>query len=87
MHSNTIAHMQRKAIEMRKHGRFISHHLSGIDVYYDSRHKIIKSRVAGGCLAILVMDQDTEGHWRAQMLEVCDRNGNSSITEYSRNQP
>jgi hypothetical protein len=71
---------------MRKDGRFLSYRSSGIDVYYASGLKIIKFRVYEGCLATLVMDQDTEGHWRAQMLEVWDRDGSHSITEYSRNQ-
>ena len=75
-----------KTIEMRKDGRFISYHSSGIDVYYDSGHKIIKFRVYEGCLATLVMDQNTEGHWRARMLEVWNRDGSHSVTEYSRNQ-
>jgi hypothetical protein len=75
-----------KTIEMRKDGRFISYHSSGVNVYYDSGHKIIKFRVAGGCLATLVIDQDAEGRWRAQTLEVWDGDGNHSITEYSRNQ-
>ena len=39
-----------KTVEMRNNGRFISHHGNGVDVYYDSRHRIIKSRVAGGLL-------------------------------------
>lgn len=69
-------------IELGNNGRFISHHGSGVDIYYDSRHRIIRSRVEGGCLATLVMDQDTEGHWKAQMLEVCDKEGNRTITEY-----
>jgi len=55
-------------IEMRNDGRFISHHGNGVDVYFDSRHKIIKSHMEGGCWATLVMGQDIEGHRRAQML-------------------
>jgi hypothetical protein len=76
-----------KTVEMRNNGRFISHHGNGVDVYYDSRHRIIKSRVAGGCLATLVMEQTPEGGWRAQMLETCDRDGRHTVIEYRRHLP
>jgi hypothetical protein len=50
-------------------GRFLSHHASGVDVYYDSRQRMISSKVEHGCLVELVLARDDEdGHYRAQML-------------------
>jgi len=72
-------------IEMRNDGRFISHHGNGVDVYFESRHKIIKSHMEGGSWATLVMGQDTEGHRRAQMLTPTDRDHNTAVYEYGRN--
>ena len=77
--------MTTNRIEIISAGRFISHHASGVDVYYDSRHRIIKSRVEGGGLAELVLAlDDKSGHCRAQILLTCDRDGNRTITEYAR---
>jgi hypothetical protein len=77
--------MTTNRIEIISAGRFISHHASGVDVYYDSRHRIIKSRVEGGGLAELVLARDDEGgHYRAQMLLTSDRDGNRSIIAYAR---
>jgi len=76
--------MTSNRIEILSGGRFVSHHASGVDVYHDSRHRIIRSRVEGGCLAELVLARDDEGgHCRAQMLLTCDRDGNCTITEYA----
>jgi len=77
--------MTNNRIEILSGGRFVSHHASGVDVYHDSRHRIIRSRVEGGCLAELVLAlDDKSGHCRAQILLTCDRDGNRTITEYAR---
>ena len=77
--------MTSNRIEIISGGRFISHHASGVDVYYDSRHRIIRSRVEGGCLVELVLARDDEcEHYREQMLLTCDRDGSRTITDYAR---
>jgi len=54
---------------MKSNGRLIGHHGNCVDVYFDSWHKIIKSRVEGGCRATLVPEQLDESkigcaHWK-----------------------
>jgi hypothetical protein len=37
-------------IEQLNGGRFISRHRSGVEIYYDSRHKITKVKCEGGVI-------------------------------------
>ena len=52
-------------IEMLKGGRFISHHADA-EVYYDSRHKVIKSRMEGGGFFELIKEMQADGSYRSQ---------------------
>jgi hypothetical protein len=46
----------------------ISHHDGGVDVYYDSRHKVIKTRLSGGGFAELVQERQADGSYKDQIL-------------------
>ena len=61
-----------KTIDRLPNGRFVSHHDGGATVYYDSRHKIVQSKLEGGFVGELVMER-TENGYRNQM--VCVRGG------------
>jgi len=43
-------------IEQLNGGRFISRHRSGVEIYYDSRHKITKVKCEGGVIMELVQE-------------------------------
>ena len=48
-------------IEQLNGGRFISRHRSGVEIYYDSRHKITKVKCEGGVIMELGATRKT--HW------------------------
>ena len=54
----------------------ISHRDGGVDVYYDSRHKDIKTRLAGGGFAELIQELQADGSYQDQRLSI----GNESLT-------
>jgi hypothetical protein len=69
-------------IKMMSGGRFVSHHGTACDVYFDSRHKIIKSRMEDGAYGELVLAMNSEGKFHAQLLSVCDPDGTRTVLEY-----
>jgi hypothetical protein len=50
--------------------RFIMHHAGGIDVYFDSRHKIIKCLMTDGSICELIKERQQDGSYRDQMLSI-----------------
>ena len=52
--------MKTNRIEMLSGGRFVSHHDHAM-VYFDSRHRVIKTELEGGMLAELVEELQPEG--------------------------
>jgi hypothetical protein len=48
----------------------ISHRDGGVEVYYDSRHKVIKTPLSGGGFAELVQVRQPDGSYRDQMLSI-----------------
>jgi hypothetical protein len=61
--------MKNHKIEMLNGGRFISTHI-GATVYYDARHRIIKTRLTGGKWAELVQERQTDGSYLDQFLSI-----------------
>ena len=58
-------------IEQLNGGRFISRHRSGVEIYYDSRHKITKVKCEGGVTMELVQEaQQHTGVLRNQMMSI-----------------
>jgi hypothetical protein len=53
----------------------ISNRDGGVDVYYDNRHKIIRTRLSGGGFAELVQELQADGSYRDQMLSINDAPG------------
>jgi hypothetical protein len=70
-------------ITMLSGGRFIASHI-GCTVYYDSRHKVIKTRLSGGGFAELVKERQNDGTWSDQMFVICNANGERHVTEFER---
>jgi len=56
-------------ITMLKNGRFISEHLGGL-VYYDARHRVIKTRLEDGKIAELVQERLENNSYRDQFLTI-----------------
>ncbi len=56
-----------KKIEKLNGGRFISWHAGNVTVYYDSRHKVIRTPVSGGFVE-LVLERQSDGSYFRQML-------------------
>src|SRR6516164_2920121 len=50
-----------KGVTMLNNGRFISDHGPGTTCYYDSRHKLIKTRLSGGGFAELIKELQMDG--------------------------
>jgi hypothetical protein len=71
-------------IQMMNGGRFISHH-EAAELYYDSRHKVIKARMEGGGFFELVKEIQADGSYRDQMLSTVGPSGERLIIEYRRN--
>jgi hypothetical protein len=65
-------------IQMIKGGRFISHH-DAAELYYDSRHKIIKTRMEGGGFFELVKVTQADGSYLDQMLFAVSPSGERVI--------
>ena len=56
-------------IEQLDDGRFISCHRSGVEIYYDRRHRITKVKCEGGVIMELVQEyQQHTGTLRKQMV-------------------
>lgn len=71
-------------IEMMQGGRFISHH-HGAELYYDSRHKVIKTRMEGGGFCELVKEMQADGSYWDEILSTVSPSGVRSLIEYARN--
>ena len=74
-----------KAVTMLNNGRFISDHGSGTTCYYDSRHKLTKTRLSGGGFAELIKELQPGGSYRNQFLTVCGPDGGREVIEYDLN--
>jgi hypothetical protein len=61
--------MKNHEIKMLAGGRFISRHLGGT-VYFDARHRVIKTRLTGGTWAELVQERLGDGSYRDQFLSI-----------------
>jgi hypothetical protein len=70
------------AVKTLSNGRFISDHGSGAACYYDSRHKLIKTRLSGGGFAELIKELQPDGSYRNQVLVVCGPDGEREVIEY-----
>jgi hypothetical protein len=70
-------------IQLMNGGRFISHH-DAAELYYDSRHKVIKTRMEGGGFFELVKEMQADGSYRDEMLSTVSPSGERLIVEYSR---
>ena len=71
-----------KAVTMLNNGRFISDHGSGTTCYYDSRQKLIKTRLSGGGFAELIKELQMDGSYRNQFLTGCGPDGERELSEY-----
>jgi len=70
-------------IEQLNGGRFISRHRSGVEIYYDSRHKVAKVKCEGGVIMELVQEyQQHTGTKRNQMMLI-NNHGVVSLIEYA----
>jgi hypothetical protein len=74
-----------KAVTMLNNGRFISDHGSGTTCYYDSRHKLIRTRLSGGGFAELIKELQPDGSYRNQFLTLCVPDGEREVIEYDLN--
>ena len=69
-------------IEQLDDGRFISCHRSGVEIYYDRRHKITKVKCEGGVIMELVQEyQQHTGTLRNQMMLINNHGTVSLKTE------
>ena len=71
-------------IQMLSSRRFLSHHL-GAEVYYDSRHRVIKTSFSGGGHGALVKELQPDGSYRNQILFIVSPEGKRSAIEFVRN--
>ena len=71
-----------KAVTMLSDSRFIGDLGSGKSCYYDSRHKLIKTRLSGGGFAELIKELQPDGSYRNQVLVVCGPDGEREVIEY-----
>ena len=74
-----------KAVTMLNNGRFISDHGSGTNSYYDSRHKLLRTRLSGGGFAELIKELQPDGSYRNQFLTACGPGGEREVIEYDLN--
>ena len=66
-------------------GRFISHHPGRIDVYYDSRCRVIKcdgSELVEGLLSEPIVNNDWPKRSYRPQLETCTGNNGFSLIEF-----
>ena len=73
-----------KTVTILNNGRFISDHGSGTSCYYDSMHKLIRTRLSGGGFAELIKKLQN-GSYRNQFLAVCGPDGEREVIEYDLN--
>ena len=69
-----------KTFQFLPGARMISHRDGGVDVYYDGRHRIIRTRLSGGGLAELVQELQADGSYRDQMLSI--NNAPGTVIDY-----
>jgi hypothetical protein len=65
-------------------GGFVSYQEAS-ELYYDSRHKVIKTRMEGGGFFELVKEMQADGGYRDQMLSTVSPSGERLIFGYPRN--
>jgi hypothetical protein len=69
-------------IDQLDDGRFISCHRSGVEIYYDSRHKITKVKCEGGVIMELVQEyRQHTARLRNQMMSISNHGIVSLKTE------
>ncbi len=61
--------MKNHKITMLEGGRFISQHLGAI-IYFDARHRVIKTRLTGGVWAELVQERLGDDSYRNQFISI-----------------
>jgi hypothetical protein len=71
-----------KTIEMLSGRRFLSHHI-GAEVYYDTRHQVIKTSFTGGGYGELIKELQPDGRYRNQILFIVSPEGKRSTMEYT----
>jgi hypothetical protein len=69
-------------IKMLSGRRFLSHH-SGAEVYYDSRHQVVKTSFTGGGHGELIRKRQPDGSYRNQILLIVSPDGKRSTIEYT----
>jgi hypothetical protein len=74
-----------KAVTMLNSGRFISDHGSGTACYYDSRHKLNRTRLSDGGFAELIKELQPDGSYRNQFLTICGPGDEREVIEYDLN--
>jgi len=62
-------------------GRFISRHI-GADVYYDGRHRCIKTPMSGGGYLELVEEYQPDRGYRWQLLVAVSPTGDRQLIEH-----
>ena len=69
-------------IQMLSGRRFLSHHI-GAEVYYDSRHQVIKTLFTGGGHGELIKELHPDGRYSNQILFIMSPEGERSTMEYT----
>ena len=69
-------------IQMLSGRRFLSKHV-GAEVYYDSRHQVIKTSFTGGGYGELIKELQPDGRYRNQILFIVSPEGKPSTMEYT----
>jgi len=68
-------------IAMPNGGRFISGH-EGATVYYDLRHKVLKVPVEGDVVLALLVERQSDGSYRNQLLTTRKPDGTTTVFTY-----
>ena len=68
-------------VQMLSSRRFLSHHI-GAEVYYDSRHQVIKTWFTGGGHGELIKKLQADGSYRKEILLIVSPEGERSTMEY-----
>ena len=58
-------------IRLLNNGRFLSKH-SGATVYFDSKHRIIKSQLEGGIEATLIQERQADDSYQYQLITIAN---------------
>jgi hypothetical protein len=51
-------------------GRFISHHDEQVTLFFDARHRVMKTRLEGGIMCELVQERREDGSYRDQLMVI-----------------